>query len=45
MNQNFYDTLKNVIAEEKIKIDEPMKAHTTFRIGGPAKYFVIPAYQ
>ena len=22
--------------------DEPMKKHTTFRIGGPADYFVTP---
>jgi len=39
---NFYDKLKNIISEEKIKEEEPMKLHTTFRIGGPAKYFVIP---
>ncbi len=25
----------------KVKIDEPMSKHTTFKIGGPAKYFVI----
>ena len=42
MNQNFYEELKNVIEESKIKKDEPMKSHTTFRIGGPAKYFVTP---
>ena len=39
---NFYEKLKNTISEERIKADEPMKMHTTFRIGGPAKYFVIP---
>ena len=21
---------------------EPLKAHTTFRIGGPAKYYFVP---
>jgi len=42
MNQNFYEELKNIIPEARIKADEPMKLHTTFRIGGPAKYFVIP---
>lgn len=42
MNQNFYEELKNIIPEERIKAGEPMKVHTTFRIGGPAKYFVIP---
>ena len=42
MNQKFYEELKNIIPEARIKADEPMKMHTTFRIGGPAKYFVIP---
>lgn len=42
MNQNFYEELKNTIPEARIQLDEPMKSHTTFRIGGPAKYFVIP---
>ena len=42
MNLKFYEELKNIIAEDRIKKDEPMKSHTTFRIGGPAKYFVIP---
>ncbi|MGN1267507.1 MAG: FAD-binding protein, partial [Dorea sp.] len=42
MNQNFYDELKKVVSEEKIKVDEPMKSHTTFRVGGPASYFVVP---
>ena len=42
MNQNFYEELKNIIGEAKIKTDELMKRHTTFRIGGPAKYFVTP---
>lgn len=42
MSQKFYEELKNIIPEERIKADELMKLHTTFRIGGPAKYFVIP---
>ena len=42
MSQKFYEELKHIIPEARIKADEPMKAHTTFRIGGPAKYFVIP---
>jgi len=25
----------------KVKIDEPLSKHTTFKIGGPAKYFVV----
>lgn len=42
MNQEFYDKLICIINEESILLDEPMKNHTTFRIGGPADYFAIP---
>ena len=42
MNQKFYDELKKIVSEEKIKVDEPMKSHTTFRVGGPAAFFVAP---
>ena len=45
MKLNFYEEMKTMIPEDRIKIDEPMKSHTTFRIGGPAKYFVIPETQ
>lgn len=36
----FYDSVKNRGIE--ILKDEPLKNHTTFKIGGNAKYFVIP---
>ena len=42
MNQNFYDKLNNVIAKDSILIDAPMSRHTTFRVGGPADFFVTP---
>ena len=42
MNQSFYDKLNNVIAKDSILIDEPMSRHTTFRVGGPADFFVTP---
>ena len=42
MNQNFYDILNNVIAKDSILTDEPMSRHTTFRVGGPADFFVTP---
>lgn len=42
MNQNFYDKLNNVIAKDSILINEPMSRHTTFRVGGPADFFVTP---
>lgn len=42
MDQIFYDELKHILAEEQIRVDEPMKDHTTFRVGGPASFFVMP---
>ena len=42
MNQSFYDKLNNVIGKDSILSDEPMSRHTTFRVGGPADFFVIP---
>lgn len=30
------------VLKGKVKIKEPLKDHTTFKIGGPAKYFVEP---
>ena len=42
MNQNFYDKLNNVIAKDSILIDELMSRHPTFRVGGPADFFVTP---
>lgn len=35
-------SLENLIPAEKIKYNEPMKDHTTFRIGGPADILVMP---
>lgn len=34
--------LENLIPAERIKYNEPMKDHTTFRIGGPADILVMP---
>ena len=42
MNLNFYDKLKDYIEETRIYKEEPMKMHTTFRVGGNADYFVVP---
>lgn len=38
----FYEKLTTTIPELEIRVDEPMRRHTTFRIGGPADYFVCP---
>lgn len=43
MNQNVIEKFNNLLGEEKVKADEPMKRHTTFRIGGPADYFLMPS--
>ena len=38
-----YDKVLNIIGDEnRIKRDELLKAHTTFRIGGPADLMVMP---
>lgn len=42
MNQKFYDRLKKILPEDGIRLNEPMEKHTTFRVGGPADYFVTP---
>lgn len=36
------DKLKNIVSEENIYINESMKKHTSFKIGGPADVLVIP---
>ena len=38
----FIDKLKLILREDQIVLDEPMKNHTTFRIGGPADIMVFP---
>ena len=40
---NLYQELCSIVGEDNVLRDEPMAAHTTFRIGGPADYFVTPA--
>lgn len=42
MNSKFYNQLIEIIEEKRVLCDEPMSKHTTFRVGGPADYFVMP---
>lgn len=43
MNQtDFLAALEQIMDIEHIQIDEPMKNHTTFRVGGPADYYLTP---
>ncbi len=42
MKQEFYEKLCEILGKEgQVLLDEPLKKHTTFRIGGPAKYFCL----
>ena len=42
-NQKFVDEIRSRMAPEHILLNEPMKDHTTFRIGGLADYLILPA--
>lgn len=39
-NKVILNNLEKIISKEKIKQNEPMKNHTSFKIGGPAEFFV-----
>lgn len=41
--QNIVALIQKVISKDKIKINEPMKNHTTFKVGGPADILIAPA--
>ena len=38
----FLAELQKIVDIENVRINEPMSAHTTFRIGGKTDYFVMP---
>lgn len=40
--KNLYQKLTEWMPEERVKKEEPMWLHTTFRVGGPADLFVSP---
>lgn len=42
MNKALLDELYRTVGASNVKLDEPMKNHTTFRIGGPADCLVTP---
>lgn len=42
MSLNFYNKIVEILDKECVLQDEPMKKHTTFRVGGDADYFVTP---
>jgi len=41
--ENIYKRLREFIPSERILLNEPMKKHTSFKIGGPADIMVLPA--
>ena len=45
MNQNIIEKFTDLLGKEKVKVNEPMNRHTTFRIGGPADCFLLPSSQ
>ncbi|MGL5345926.1 MAG: UDP-N-acetylmuramate dehydrogenase [Peptostreptococcaceae bacterium] len=43
MNKQYiYESLLDILDNEDIKLDEPMKKHISFRVGGPADILVKP---
>lgn len=43
MNQKVIEKFWNLLGNDRVLVDEPMKRHTTFRIGGPADFFLLPS--
>lgn len=37
-----YKDIVEIVGEDQILLDEPLSKHTSFRIGGPADFFVTP---
>lgn len=42
MNQEIKKMFCELLGRDHVLTDEPMKQHTTFKIGGPADYFLLP---
>jgi UDP-N-acetylmuramate dehydrogenase len=42
MNDGIVKRLKSIVGETNVRTNEPMKNHTTFKIGGSAQVFVTP---
>lgn len=42
MDQKIKDRFLALLGEQNVLTDEPMSNHTTFRIGGPADFFLLP---
>ena len=42
MNEEIKQKFCREFGSDRVLLEEPMKRHTTFRIGGPAEVFVMP---
>lgn len=42
MDEKFENELVRIVGQANVALEEPMSKHTTFRVGGPAQYFVVP---
>lgn len=42
MKSDMTEQFKQILKKEQVLTKEPMQRHTTFRIGGPADYFLMP---
>jgi UDP-N-acetylmuramate dehydrogenase len=42
LNQEIKKMFCDLLGRDHVLTDEPMKQHTTFKIGGPADYFLVP---
>lgn len=42
LNIEIEEIFCRVVGKDKVAVQEPMSRHTTFRIGGPADYFLTP---
>ncbi|MFY9473028.1 MAG: UDP-N-acetylmuramate dehydrogenase [Tepidanaerobacteraceae bacterium] len=40
--KEIYKIMREILSEDEIKLNEPMREHTSFRIGGPADVMVLP---
>lgn len=40
MKASFYDELCGILCDRAVFLNEPMKLHTSFQIGGPSEFFV-----
>ncbi|MGN0251282.1 MAG: UDP-N-acetylmuramate dehydrogenase [Oliverpabstia sp.] len=43
MKENMKNKFETILDQDRILMDEPMNKHTTFRLGGPADYFLSPS--